>query len=275
MSSLLRVTIARIPFEIQVDDPRLGARLERFFSTYLSRQKPFFRIVIQGTSRELKMDSAQNYPVVIVPDGCLLNIVERRENGKTRALGHINPAKKNCSFILKDLKHFSNVISAIRVSFLFFLELQGGFFLHASSGKVKGRTYIFTGKADVGKTTALKNLKPDEVVAEDALAVRTDGKKPCIYAIPFRKDKNAQGPAAAIFFPRKAVGAPRIEKESPATCVSELMANAMYASPHSQELMEPVMESIVKFSRHVPGFSLYFPRRGSIREVIVHGTDGF
>lgn len=269
MMQPLYVTIADVPFTIEIEDTALRGRVRGMFGTYLAADvKPFFKVILDGAYRPERNSSRRNDPVMVEKRAGKYFVVEGRRDASRRALGTIDVRRKTCRFVLDGSFNFFLITSAIRSCFLFFLERHGGFFLHAASGIVNGYAYTFTGKSDSGKTTALGNFHPDEVLAEDALAVRLRAGNPEIFAIPFRGEKNARAPAKAVFFPRKSKGAPRMERESAAGCASELLANAMFSSPYDTTIIQPVLETIGRFCRDVPGFNLYFPKAGSLREVI-------
>lgn len=265
----LQVTIADIPFSVEIEDAALKKHVRRVFTTYLTTAgKPVFRIIVEGAYGPDRSSLQRNGPVTVEKRSAGYVVIEGRE-GALRPLGSIDIRRKVCRIALDGSFHFSLVISAIRSCFLFFLERNGGFFLHASSGIINGEAYTFTGKSDSGKTTALGNLNPDRVLAEDALAVRVRRGGARVFAIPFRGDRNAWAPAKVVFFPRKFKGAPRMEQEIAAGAAAELLTNAMFSSPRHAPAVQPVVETIGQFCRDVPAFNLYFPKTGSLREVIV------
>jgi hypothetical protein len=265
----LKVTIAEVPFDVAIEDAALRGRVSRIFGTYLTAaEKPIFRIIFKGSYNPDRNSPPRHNPVTVEKRSGKYFVGEGSKDARRRPLGTIDARRHICCFTLDGSFHFSLIISAVRTCFLFFLERHDGFFLHASSGIVEGKAYTFTGKSDAGKTTALRNLNPERILAGDALAVRVRRGNPRIFAIPFRGDRNACAPAQAVFFPRKFKGAPRVERESAAGAASELLANAMFSSPHNGSSVRPVLKTIDRFCRRVPGFNLYFPRSGSLREVI-------
>jgi hypothetical protein len=198
----------------------------------------------------------------------LWRIIEQQSARRHRALGIIDPPKNTCVIELNDGLHFSNLIAAVRTCFHFYLEQHNGFFLHAACGAVDGKAYIFTGKSDSGKTTALRNFNPEQIIAEDALAARVEHGRLSVFAIPFRSDKNARAEAHAFFFPQKASPPSRLEKQNPASTAAEVIANALYASPHDAQLLDTVIQSITQFCRAIPGFNLYFSKNCNLQEAL-------
>ena len=59
-----------------------------------------------------------------------------------------------------------------------------------------------------------------------------------------------------------------MERESAAGTAAELLTNAMFSSPRHAPAVQPVVETIRQFCRGVPGFNLYFPKTGSLKEVM-------
>ena len=263
----MRIKIADIVGEIYFRDKGLKDYLQHFLHSYITNEKPYFKIAIYGTSSDLKMHTGRTYQVSVEDHKGKYNIVFNR--GKQRfILGDIEPKERVCSLNLKKISNYSNLLQSIRVCFHFFIEREGGFFLHASCGTIDGKAYIFTGKHNSGKSTALKNLKPERVIAEDSLAIRNNGNTFSVFSIPFRKETSRRGKAQAIIFPKKSTGSPRIERESITSSAAEVISNTMFSSPNNPQIIEPVIVNIIDFCSSVSRFSLYAQRDGDIREVI-------
>lgn len=232
-------------------------------------------MLINSLPTSLPNTSRHPYPVVVEPKKqaptakriAVFVITEKRRQ-KDIPLGNIDPRKRLCSLNLTGNFSYSRLLSAIRACFHFFIERNRGFLLHASCGTVQGRTYIFTGKAGSGKSTALQNCHPEKIIAEDFLAIRITEKQPAAFSIPFRREKSALARPRAIIFPKKFPGPTHLVKETNAQAVSEITANALFCSPHCLSLVQPVLKSISKFCVLVPGYSLYFVRKANLREIL-------
>lgn len=266
---ILPVCIADLPAHILLDDTALFNRLEDFFSTYLTNDEPLFKIILKDSGQNMDKKPRDTYPVILQQDKNGLTIVERRSKKRYFVLGSMTPQNKTCTIDLNDHLHFSSLISAIRTCFHFYLEQNNGFFLHAACGAVNGKAYVFTGKSDSGKTTALNNFNPEQIIAEDALALRVQRNRLSVFAIPFRSDKNARAKAHALFFPKKAAEPARLEKQNPASTAAEVIANAMYAAPHDAQLLETVIQTITQFCRVIPGFNLYFSKNCNLQKALI------
>ena len=264
----LKISIARVTGGIGVNDAVLLSRLGRFFPTYMSDQRPYFKIMIEGNSRDMKTSVNKNYPVVLEGNNGVYKIVEKKGVAADALLGEIDPKNKICRIRISRDVHFSGLMAAIRVCFMYFLEQLNGFFLHASCGAVNNRAIAFTGKSGSGKTTALKNVKSDNIIAEDVLAVRMIRRCPYIFSVPFRNDRNASAKVQAIFFPKKSKKSPKVIQTETSFSVSEVIANALFSAPKQSHLIEPVLESISQFCGKVPAFNLYFAKQTNLRKVI-------
>ena len=263
----LKIKIARTCGGIAADDGALNKILESYFRSYLSDEEPLFNIYIKGSYRNLNKPCGNGWPVFVRETKEVYEIIEKREK-KTRLLGIIDSRKNLCHIDIRKYFNYSNLIQALRACFHFFIEERGGFFLHAGCGVVSGKAYIFAGRHGAGKSTALRNLQPESVIAEDTVVIKNNGCDSLVFSTPFRREENASGRVEALIFPRKFRGSPYKIKEPKAASASELISNALFSSPYSWRLVDSVVKNISLLCESTPGYRLYFPREGSIREVV-------
>jgi hypothetical protein len=270
MSKTLKVSVAEVNAEILCEDNKIINRTQKLFRSYETDQPVDFQIVIQGTSDDFNRKRLlRRHHVELDIQDAHIDIVKRKQKGAPYHLGTINSETNVCLFNLKDINDFSTLFIAVRVCFQYYLEKNNGFFLHAAAGKISNQTYIFTGKSGAGKSTALTNLSPEEIVSEDAVAVRLYNGEPVLFATPFRNERHTSGKAKAVFFPKKGKGTPCVAPESLGQSIAEVISNGLFASPGSPQLMDTAITNVINFCTLVPCFKLYFPKHGSLQELII------
>jgi len=266
MNYNLRFSIADIPFEINTERPSLARFLETYFSGYSNNCTPLWSIKINSASLsdspitsdtiipELNQESTDIWQIVV-------NSSEQTE------IGHINEIEKSCTINDYNTCGTYLLTSCIRLCVQFFLERSNGFFLHAASGTVNGKGILFTGHSTSGKSTALKNLIPEAIIAQDALALRICDDTPHVFAIPFRGERPAQSPLNAICFPRKWKGTPELRRDTIATVISEITSNALFCAPSSDLMMNSALSTITDVSMNIPGFDCLFDKTTNLHKV--------
>jgi hypothetical protein len=148
--------------------------------------------------------------------------------------------------------------SAIRTCIQFFIEQSQGFFIHAACGMIRGKGIIFTGESTAGKSTALRNLSPDRVVAEDAAVIRLINDSAIIFSIPFKGDTSDCAELDYICFPRKSRETPELKSVQVAETTLELTANALFSAPSCSTVMDAVLSTIHKCSCQIKGYNCLF-----------------
>jgi hypothetical protein len=263
----ISINISGIIIGIYSGDIELREKFEAFFSDYIVKSKPQYAIIIEGAAKDLCPPLPYGLPVVVESWGGYFSIIKKLDDGNI-VLANINGNTTECTFDLKTGVSYSDVISVLRTYIHFLIERQGGFWLHASCGKINGRAYIFTGKHNAGKSTALKNLKPDRTVAEDCLAVRFIDGKPGVFSTPFRKEDSSTGIANAVIFPRKTRKVLKLIEDNLSRSFSEVTANTMFSAPENKDIVNIVMNNILKFCTVVPAYTLYSTKTADLRKVV-------
>ncbi|MBN1575385.1 MAG: hypothetical protein JW913_02460 [Chitinispirillaceae bacterium] len=266
MQYRLKLSIADLPFAI-VTDHRLIARfLESYFASFRSDGSPAFSI---------NVDSGVPLPVSAVRNRVVPEI-EQEDSGEYHivnncsdrvVIGHIDKSGVACRLTGRACTDTYLLSAAVRVCVQFHLERNGGFFLHGACGSVAGRGVLFTGKSTAGKSTALRNLHPDTIIAEDAVALRMKGSGMRVYAIPFRGERPADTALDALCFPRKWTGTPKLSREGAASVATELAANALFCAPASEPLMAGALATIAGCSASVSGYECYFDKSTDLHAV--------
>ena len=267
MKYRLGLSIADLPFEIVTDHRLVGRFLESYFAAFRSDGSPGFTIIIDsGVPAPVSGVRSRVVPEIERdgPGGGYLIV----NNSSDRVvIGHIDDDGGTCRLTGRACTDTYLLSTAVRVCVQFWLERSNGFFLHAACGSVRGAGVLFTGKSTAGKSTALRNLHPDTVIAEDAVAVRMNGSGARVYAIPFRGEKSGDIPLHALCFPRKWKGTPMLTREGAATIAAELTANALFCAPSTETLMADTLATIASFSTSVPGYDCYFDKATDLHAV--------
>jgi hypothetical protein len=266
MNYNLRFSVAGIPFEISTGRSSLARFLETYFSGYSVNCMPIWSInIISASQSDSPVTSDTIIPELNQQSTDLWQIIVN--SSEQTVIGHINVTEKSCS--INDYNKCGTYLltSCIRLCIQFFLERSNGFFLHAASGVVNGKGILFTGYSTSGKSTALKNLNPETIIAQDALALRICNNTTHVFAIPFRGERPAQSALDAICFPRKWKGTPELRRDNLATVISEITSNALFCAPSSDLMMNSALSTITDVSMNIPGFDCLFDKTTNLHKV--------
>lgn len=261
----LHVTIALIPFEIISYRKSLNTFLSRYFSSYHTVIEPVFSIIIDSNGPGTDSISEQIIPELQHRDPGVFSIIDNALSGNS--IGLIDIPSKRCTLYISVFKNMYLLTSAIRICIQFFLERNDGFFLHAASGMVKGKGVIFTGESTAGKSTALQNLKPDNIVSEDAAAIRFIENSAFIFSIPFKGDRSTTAPLDYICFPRKWTEKPQLQRIKSSDMILEITANTLFSAPSCDDIMNTVLSTIHLCSNTVQGYNCLFYKTTNLSSV--------
>lgn len=130
-------------------------------------------------------------------------IFNSKEKGKNIFKFFINLSKrgyffyspKKFAFLIneKKVKKIEDLIFVIKSLINLFLIKEKIIFIHASSIKIKNKSYLFIGPSGIGKTTLLRKLskwREVKVLSDDTAVVHIKNKKAFITSSPFDKKKN-------------------------------------------------------------------------------------
>lgn len=246
------LSIAGLPFEIATNHRLVARFVDSYFNAFHSDHTPTFQVEIDSdvpspasavgnrVVPEIEPDKRGGYRIINNP-------------GDRIEIGRIVDEGEYCRLSGRTCTDTYLLSSAVRICVQFRLERCGGFFLHAACGSVDGKGVLFT-----GKSTALRNLHPDAIIAEDAVAIRADEQGVRAYAIPFRGEPPVEANLDALCFPRKFSGIPNLNRETAASIASRLTASALFCAPESERLMADTLSTIAHCSSTVPGYDCFF-----------------
>lgn len=220
-----------------------------------------FQDFISGNDGELKarlkIDKNLTIPDKIIP------LIARKSNKKIvfeRAdfKGWIDWEKKKAQVVTLPEDFYLDLF--LRVVYSHHLLKKNGFFLHASGLVMDEKAYIFFGPPQSGKSTILKLLESDSLLADELVAFRDEGKI-YIYGTPFHQGTAARllvGQVAGLFQLIKS-DTDRVESLGQIELVRELFKNIEFGG--LLPAAGPGLLNLVgRISQKIPGYKLYFKK---------------
>jgi hypothetical protein len=246
------IEVGGLPIEVQTTDPEFERILMRRYGDYVRSN-----VASQFAFRvELTPPDAFN------PDADAEVWLEdsewRMERGDFRA--RWNPAMRQGE-VFQSANPYS-IDSVLRIVHTLMLAPEGGFLLHASSAVRNGKSYLFSGVSEAGKTTIASLAPPDAaLLTDEASYIRKVDGQYIAYGTPFAGElgvpgKNISAPIAALYFLVKGPEN-RIEEIAPAVAVKRLLRNILFFA-HDEKMVRQVFESACAFVATVPVFQLSF-----------------
>ena len=155
-----------------------------------------------------------------------------------------------------------SIDSVLRIVHTLMLAPEGGFLLHASSAVRNGKSFLFSGLSEAGKTTIARLAPADAtLLTDEASYVRKVDGRYFAYGTPFAGElgapgKNISAPVAALYLLKKAADN-RIEEIRPAEAIQRLLRNILFFA-HQPGMVRQVFEAACDFVAAVPVFELSF-----------------
>jgi hypothetical protein len=167
-----------------------------------------------------------------------------------------------CQGIIRQTVNPYSIDSVLRIVHTLLLAREGGFLLHASSAVRNGRSFLFSGLSEAGKTT-MARLAPSDValLTDEASYVRKVDASYRAFGTPFAGEmgepgKNISAPIAGLYFLKKALKN-QIEPMDTAQAVRRLMRNILFFA-EDKHLVQMVFESACAFVAAIPVYELSF-----------------
>ena len=141
-------------------------------------------------------------------------------------------------------------------------RMEGGFQAHASSAIRNSRAFLFAGVSGAGKTTTVRLAPSDAVVLTDEISyVRRIGNGYRAYGTPFAGELARPGANASALVHRlcllKQGPQNRLRPVRRAEAIRALMRHVLFFA-HDSELVERVLDSVVKFVASVEVMEMEF-----------------
>ena len=146
--------------------------------------------------------------------------------------------------------------SVLRILHSLILADRGGFLLHAASGVVDGRAYLFSGVSGAGKTTMTRLAPPDVTLLTDEISyLRPAPGGYSAFGTPFagelaRPGENCSAPVSALFFLEQGPEN-RIDELSSAEALHRLMRNILFFA-EDPVLVEKLLATACDFVSAIP-----------------------
>lgn len=143
---------------------------------------------------------------------------------------------------------------------------SGGFLLHAAAAVSGDGAFVFFGPSESGKTTVAELIGTD-VISDEIVAVRGDGKGYRVLAVPWR-GRRLSAPLRGLFRLRKGRET-RLTPLSPAGAVRQLLPSVLFPRPDFPEV-GVFLEIGGQLATKVPCYEIHFRHDRAFWEV-VHG----
>ncbi|MGB2879712.1 MAG: hypothetical protein WBD24_05995 [Candidatus Omnitrophota bacterium] len=160
----------------------------------------------------------------------------------------------------------------LRICLQYILPGKRGIILHSSAVAERGKSFVFVGPNDGGKSTIARNTAR-QVLSDDCVALRkTDEGIWMGCATPWG-DVHTTGeyPLEAIFFIEKSDSF-YCERVSSLSAVKGLFANASFSFPdtekHAGEILEKVLDVVTGVSESVPVYRMGFRKEDNVLELM-------
>jgi hypothetical protein len=251
VTGAVTVEIGGLPIQFTTEDPGFREMLEKRYAGFLNPAAiPACRFAIRLTSAEEPDDD----DVRVFRRGsawCL-------ERGDFRAEWDL-PRREGW---IRQCANPYSIDSVLRITHSLLLAMEGGFQAHASSAIRNSRAFLFAGVSGAGKTTTVRLAPSDAVVLTDEISyVRRIGNGYRAYGTPFAGELARPGANASALVHRlcllKQGPQNRLRPVRRAEAIRALMRHVLFFA-HDSELVERVLDSVVKFVASVEVMEMEF-----------------
>ena len=161
--------------------------------------------------------------------------------------------------------------SLLRILLSVLLVCRRGLLLHAATIVRNQRSYVFTGRSGIGKSTVARLSPPGTTLTDEVSLLRLEENCCHAYGTPFWGEfravgRNQKAPVAGIYVLVQGLEN-RLEKLLPNQKLAALLSNALFfarARPERQQLLSLLLELI----QRVPLYQLQFRRDPTFWEVV-------
>jgi hypothetical protein len=170
-----------------------------------------------------------------------------------------------------------SIDAVLRIVHSLVLAPRGGVLLHAASGILNGRAFLFSGVSGAGKTTMASLAPPDATLLTDEISyIRNEGGVYYAYGTPFagelaKPGENVRAPIGAIYLLAQGPEN-RIDPVSGADATRALMRNILFFAS-DPELTGAIFDTACHLVEHVPVRRLTFFPDARVWDIV--GSTGF
>jgi len=152
-------------------------------------------------------------------------------------------------------------VDVVRLLYAILLLRKGGFLIHASGVVHRGRSYVFCGPSESGKTTIARLSENRPVLTDETTAIVKERRNYYAYATPFYGDAgpvmaNIGAPLEAIFFIYKATHF-SYQRLTPTEALKTALPNIML-NIQSNQWTNKLLDSLLLLTKQIPCYNLYF-----------------
>lgn len=257
----LTIEIGGVPVRVNTEDSRFVDMLSERYAGFVS----------EATVAEMEFD------VDLIAQGQPSNEdVSVRRNGGRWILrrgdfrAEWDPGSKK-GWIRQTANPYS-IDAVLRIVHTLVLARQGGFLAHSASAMRNGKSFLFAGVSEAGKTTISRLAPPDATLLTDEISyVRSCAAGYVAYGTPFTGElaklgENVSAPLAALYFLAKG-NENRIDAMEPAEAARQLLANMLFFA-EDEELVQTMFYTAFEFVSRVPTARLTFIPDARVWELI-------
>jgi len=264
-SRKLKVNIAGLSVLLEVDTREGYMMLEEWLEDYKNDTDPDFTLHFFHEEERFKLGFEGNL------QGSSDEIIQMSVK-----MGHIDYQNRyamgpDAAMINKELARFL-FSNSLRIVVQYVLPKFGGVLIHASAVADNGKSYVFIGPNDGGKTTIAQNTGR-VILSDDCIGLNRfeGGWNAC--ATPWGNIHNyGLYPISGIFFISKSdrLESARVDK---LTAVKKLFSNICTSFPSSQKHTSEIMENILSILEQVcckiPAYNLWFRKDDNVFDEII------
>jgi len=194
-------------------------------------------------------------------------------------MGHIDYKNRyamgpDASMVNKELAKFL-FSNSLRIVVQYVLPKFGGVLIHASAVVNNGKSYVFIGPNDGGKTTIAQNTGK-VILSDDCIGLNHINGKWNAYATPWGNIHNCGlYPIAGIFFISKSDRL-KSAREDKLSAVKKLFSNICTAFPssqkHASEIFDYILSILEKVCGEIPVYNLWFKKDDNVFDEIKRCT---
>jgi len=257
----LTVEIGGVPIELRTTDGKFQQVIEDRYAGFIN---PFAAPAMRFEIELTKARAASDEDLSVYKQGETWFM----QRGDFRAEWDL---KRRKGWIRQCANPYS-IDTVLRITHSLLLAMEGGFQLHASSAIRHGRAFIFAGVSGIGKTTTARLAPTDAVVLTDEISyVRRMGNGYRAYGTPFagelaKSGANESAPIKQVCLLKQSLEN-RMRRVGQAEATRALMRHVLFFA-QDKELVERVLDSVVRFVSRVEVVEMEFTRDGRGWELI-------
>ena len=247
----IKFEIAGIPFSVICHNPEPIAWLREAYDAFLS-EKPLEMNIFLQIKKNVRVTLPKGYSSEVAWHDRSFSL----KLDHLRAEGDLSAGQ----IMLQATQGFG-LGNLFRCLFSILLVKKGGFLLHASALVDKGRSYVFCGPSQSGKTTIARLGLGQDILTDETVALRKRDGFYYTYATPFfgemgKVTRNHRARTKAIFFIHKKDHFSH-RKLSHKEAIKQIFPNIIFLGKEHPEI-EDLFDILAEATKSIPCYDLYF-----------------